>query len=73
MNKSVTIDLISKTYTTDSMGQRKAVEKSTAFFYFLRILSRYLVVPTLLAQIRGLFSSNLRQRGQGDRCVAFLR
>lgn len=40
MNKSVTIDLISKTYTTDSFGQKIATEKSETVYATLTSISR---------------------------------
>lgn len=40
MNKAITIDLISKTYTTDTMGQKVATEKSTTVYATLQSVSR---------------------------------
>ena len=40
MNKAITIDLISKTYTIDTMGQRKPTEKSTTVYATLQSISR---------------------------------
>ena len=40
MNKAITIDLISKTYTTDTMGQKIATEKSTTVYATLGSISR---------------------------------
>ena len=40
MNKATTIDLISKTYTIDAMGQRKATEKSTTVLATVSSISR---------------------------------
>lgn len=40
MNKPVTLDLISKTYTTDSMGQKIATEKTATVFATLTSITR---------------------------------
>ena len=40
MNKAITIDLISQTYTTDVIGQRVATEKTNKVFGTLQSISR---------------------------------
>ena len=40
MNKSVTIDLITRTYTTDAMGQRISTSQTTTVFATLTSISR---------------------------------
>jgi hypothetical protein len=40
MNKAITLDLIAKTYTIDTMGQSIATEKSTTAYATLQIVSR---------------------------------
>ena len=66
MNKSVTIDLISKTYTTDSMGQRVATEKSTTFFATLTSISRAEWVSYSQSGRQGLVPSYVASVFMGD-------
>ena len=40
MNKAITLDLITKTYTTDTMGQKIATEKTETVFATLQSISR---------------------------------
>lgn len=40
MNKAITLDLITKTYTTDTMGQHIATEKTETVFATLNSISR---------------------------------
>lgn len=40
MNKSVTIDLLTRTYTTDAMGQRISTSQTTTVFATLTSVSR---------------------------------
>ena len=40
MNKAITLDLITKTYTTDTMGQKISTEKSETVFATLNSISR---------------------------------
>lgn len=66
MNKSVTIDLISKTYTTDSMGQRIATEKSTTVFATLTSISRAEWVSYAQSGRQGLVPSYVATVFAGD-------
>lgn len=66
MNKSVTIDLISKTYTTDSMGQRVATEKSTTVFATLTSISRAEWVSYSQSGRQGLVPSYVASVFMGD-------
>lgn len=66
MNKSVTIDLISKTYTTDTMGQRIAAEKSTTVFATLTSISRAEWVSYSQSGRQGLVPSYVASVFAGD-------
>lgn len=66
MNKSVTIDLISKTYTTDSMGQKVATEKSTTVFATLTSISRAEWVSYSQSGRQGLVPSYVASVFMGD-------
>ena len=66
MNKSVTIDLISKTYTTDSMGQKVATEKSTTVFATLTSISRAEGVAYSQSGRQGLVPSYVASVFMGD-------
>lgn len=66
MNKSVTIDLISKTYTTDSMGQKVATEKATTVFATLTSISRAEWVSYSQSGRQGLVPSYVASVFMGD-------
>jgi SPP1 family predicted phage head-tail adaptor len=66
MNKSVTIDLISKTYTTDSMGQKIATDKSTTVFATLTSISRAEWVSYSQSGRQGLVPSYVASVFMGD-------
>lgn len=66
MNKSVTIDLISKTYITDTMGQRIPVEKATTVFATLTSISRAEWVSYQQSGRQGLVPSYVASVFMGD-------
>lgn len=66
MHKSVTIDLISKTYTVDSFGQRIPAEKSITVFATLTSISRAEWVSYAQSGRQGLVPSYVATVFTGD-------
>ena len=66
MYKSVTIDLISKTYTVDSFGQRIPTEKSATVFATLTSISRAEWVSYAQSGRQGLVPSYVATVFAGD-------
>jgi len=66
MNKSVTLDLISKTYTTDSMGQLIPTEKATTVFATITSISRAEWVSYQQSGRQGLVPSYVATVFAGD-------
>lgn len=66
MNKSVTLDLISKTYTTDSMGQKIATEKTATVYATLTSISRAEWVSYAQSGRQGLVPSYVATVFMGD-------
>lgn len=66
MNKSVTIDLLTKTYTTDSMGQKVYTVKERTVFATLTSISRAEWVSYSQAGRQGLVPAYVATVFMGD-------